>query len=734
VLKELARELETREQDLTRRSAEVDLAQRRVTEIERSITESAAELERRLAAAAAADADARQRLDDAATLREQLEVRANELRQNTLTVELEQQELERERALLERQRGELAGLRDALQHELGEREQRIRLETLAAQNAALRRRWQPLTGAAAAGIAAAVCGAIWLYWDQPRFRIETELAVSSDRSDAGQAAREHAAALLTEGRARTDGLPDEAAVQGWRRALADGRVQVCPQPDRGLVSVRVESTDPGPDGRSVHAAIAAYIRSVAFESAASSSELAADVSAPLAAEWSQVSAELDQLQCTIDERTAALAAIPSESQRSELLAQIRRAQSEFTRSGDALGLARGELLDSAGGAPQRGAVLPADIDAALAADAVYHEDLKEHSAEVRAYQTELAVAMVTLVDPLKALRDALRSLGQTLEEQRALRPAPAVSVVLEEAAARIADYEEPLAAFSRSWDEQRRQVELIRIADDVAPLVTLYSSAAESLRQILDSVRNLRDDLRQRVDELSGAEGGGTRELVVTSLLRGELAALGDRLSALMDASRAMDLRSNFRLDAHDRQLRGLRTRMSQRRQLISEQLQAAADRESRRISEDRRLRLEDQVRTLEQQREQSLAELVQRLDELAAIDARLAERRRLQLALLQDEDQLERRRLRLDQLERQLAAARPAARPPDHVEAAPLRIVQVAGVNRYRDTTAVAGAAFAVTWLSFAAFSAVTQNRRAAAAALGARPVRETPAELAPR
>lgn len=634
--------------------------------------------------------------DEAIAQREQAELRDAETRQAALAAELESQNLARERLLIEQQHHEIAGLREERERELERAARDLELRSVELRRSELAlfrgsKRW-PLRAAVLSLISGAAAAAVLLALDRPSFRAFAKLHVSS-AADPQRAGAEHAARLAGLGWLENAASSSEQArrLTGLRQArdleahvVADG------------VQLAVAGTDPQQAARIAADIAGLYEQQV---NGVQPDEVTPGYADLLARQESTQAAVAEQ-QRLLDSAQAGLAALPAAGNRDERGAELAGLRKRHDELNAALAHARQELAGVLAGGDVRGSVTPEDVELALRSDTVYQEDTKEFRVAAREYQNELAIGMVLFVDPLKTARDGARAFLEALQEQHRMGPPIPMAAALE---AMIADSESLLteaADFAQAWDAARLAVEHMRVDEDVVELVQRQSRAADDARQFTRRAEALLSEHRRRIEEMQNQGAGGTREIVVLAQLRSAVAKLEEALSPLGKGAEGPDPTANFELDARDKKLRGLRTRMTARRDAVQEQLQAAADLA---VQADRGAYTEElrvRTRAIEQERDTLVATLVERLDALREMDELAAQRQR-------HADEVDLRSAELRRLSEQstalaaaIADARRSGPAPDRVRAGPVAVEQVGGLAAARNAVLAGAAAASATWL----------------------------------
>ena len=310
----------------------------------------------------------------------------------------------------------------------------------------------------------------------------------------------------------------------------------------------------------------------------------------------------------------------------------------------------------------------------LAQDAIYQEDYKEYHAVALRYRTELAVSMVLLAEPLKLAQKALADSATLLAEQRDLNPPVDLTAALETAATEVDRLRGQFAAFAQRWrtwveDVQKMDVAADAVEPAVVELVGRQNEATGAAQELAAQAMRFVTDNGTRVDALAAEGEGSTREVVVAAVLRGDHATVKAELEVFHAAAAKTALSGNVELDTHDRQLRGLRTRLAQRRDLVKGQLQlgadrAAHDRHAAQLDEARQ-----EVRQLEQRREELVTELLATLQGAQELDAAVRAHKDLAGRLERWGAEITQLEARITGLDQKLIAARRRGPHPDRIE-----------------------------------------------------------------
>ncbi len=724
-----AERLRVRERELREQAESLREDRRRLEQIEAELARQRESAEQARDQAAAAEARTGERFAELEALTARLSAREQELAQHAHYLELDAERCYNERRLLESEREKLAALREMGERELAqvrialERGGLSKLDDSLPELMPARPRWGRMTAFAAAAAILAAAG-VW-HLDAPRFRSAAQLRIEGQDGPAAVISAEHAARIAQAD--TVEGLLAPQALDGaWRSARSSGRLQIIPATDETVVDLALVSDQEGREAgrRLVVAAAEAYAKQglVLASRARDAWRAAAE------AQRAHIVNELAHLRQAQSRRQSELEALPAGGAWADAVTQLEDARSRLGAVSDELRRQREELLAVRSHDLPRGSVSEEDAAAALSADAIFQADREEFESVSRSYQTELALAMIGVIEPAKQVRTAAQSLHATLQEQIDLRPPPAVSATLEECISRVASFDEQMAAFSVAWDAARADVERAAAGASIAQLVEAQSRGFAECQVLLTSAQGLLSDLRARVDKL-GEEGGGTREIVVSSVLRGDLTNLEQAVLGMSESAAQMDTATNFRLDAVDRQVRGLRTRLSEREQFVRAGLQERADRAAADAHAAMMRDLIEQTGGLEQERDELLAALIEQTESLQALGTAMPRRVGLGGEIERDQQEIRRLEQELARIEATLQQAESGAATQGRIAVNLLPEQRISGVYRERNTAAGGLAAFLVAWLG--CWLVTARIRRARAAAL--QPALELPAPAKP-
>ncbi len=710
---EATQRLEKSEQQLQRGLAALDAGRQQLAQAEAELAQRRAATDEAARRTADAERAAQQHRDEALALREQSEARDAETRQAGLVLEVERQEAESRHAALERAEHAFDALRaereanfTRVRHMLADRAAQLALAQRALL-AAPRRWWLRSTALATA----AALGAAWLWLGQhpPLFRATEELWIRSESptslpadgraSWAAGVLAEHSRGWLDARLLEGEQVSDEVR-RAWAGASASGRATMAADEAQmvlrlSVVGLRAEAAE-----ELARAATTAYARRV--------NSVAEDARLPRY--YRDFLLWRDELQGTLDESRrrqtadqAALAELPQPEQRAQVVADADRLQAEVGIVGTTLTEQRATLatLLSAGAPP--GAVDPNELEETLRQDSIYGEDQRELLAAGLKYRTELTVALLMATEPLKAMKQALAAYAGAVAEQRGLKPPAAVVQALEGCAGEVSAADERLATFVdqwRVWADAVQHAELARDGAEAAilELVQRQNEAAQAAHQFaLDAQKSVAND-SARLEQLS-AGSGGTREAVVAAVLRGHHTGWKAAVEKLGAAADRTALTGNVELETLDRQLRGLRTRLEQRRELVHERLQLEASRVAQERYAARLAETRGQVEELKRRREKLVSGLLGTLQQVRELDEAVRRHEELIGRLKYTTAQIARLESELATLEEKLADARRLGPKPDRVEVGRSMVAEVPQARR-RDAAIVGLGTAAATWV----------------------------------
>lgn len=699
---ELARRLqrlESLQQQLRGRAALQEDQARRLAQTQTALAGRQAAIEERLRQADATLAAATRQRESVQALHEQAEARDADVRQAHLALELEREALVQERQSLLAERERLTEQQTQCAAELAD------LRTAAPANYdASAAAPKPLAGGPrfpwrrGGGVALLVATlAAWGAWraQPPFYRVAAELSVAGAETLPAWVLAEHERRLLTPD-VVPQALGDGPLARAWTTARAEGRIEITRVADRAAVEVAACGPAAEPLRDLLERACAAYQQSARTWPLATPDTAARE---QLSRQRAALLQRVEQRQTEVDQRQARLADLPEAAQRESLRVRVAQSRGDYDALEQSLNDQQRRLSEALAAPAPRGVVAPDNYEQALAADEMYAADAREFSAVGVQYRSELIVALLLLQDPLREFHKTLTACEQIIAEQRQLQPPAAVAAALEDGAGRVAVFRERAAAFQLAWQQRLESVRAGDPQEQLAELVRQQHAAASEARQFTVDAAALAEAVRRRLDQLAEESHGDTRAGVVAAILKDALGSVTAAVGAMSRAAEQNDTAKNFRLDALDRQLRGLRTRLEHRREIIRQQMQSDADEQARRVHEAALAALRQAVAEREKRRGELVRELSQQLDELRRLDALVAQRLELeaqQRAAAAEIADLERQ---LDQLARHPALAAPAELLPP-VEIGPPRVAMLRGANRARNAALAGLAGLAATGL----------------------------------
>ncbi|MFH1748745.1 MAG: hypothetical protein ABIG44_17050 [Planctomycetota bacterium] len=688
--------LENYDEQLRGRANALEVETEQLANIETELNERRAAADKLFAEARETVSAAEKQAADAASLREEAEARDAETRQMLLSLELEQEELDQQRLALEQAQQELDGQRAAREAEY--KDIRARLAEHASQLLHADQAWLGgpqrwwLRAVGVAPLAGVLAAMLWLEWERVLYRATVELKLSGEVADPNAVLATHERHLRSTG--LIERIVDDAdSATTWRTTLATGAARVARDPERDVLEINVRLADAAAARRLLATICASYDQWVRQR------HQVMDPAAELSIKLEQLLAELEILQTKRDEQQAMLAGLTEIVRRDEFRAAVDQARGDFEQAGLSR-IEQQEQLNTLLSTPSpTGTVEPAEYQQALTDDEMYLEDISQSRVIAREYRSELAVAMLLVVDPVKDGRRLLDQFSDALSEQRDLQPPPTVAAVLEESTEEVAALARRMAAFADDWHVQLARLRQMNSAEDVVALIKQQAVAAETAGEIGRAARQLVDGLLARFNKMDDQTAGGTREVVVATVLRSELSGLTLVVDKLTEAVDQLDLSNNFQLDALDRQIRGMRRRLEHRESEVRRELQIKADEAARRDRDERIAMLQEALQAHERQRDDLITRYLAHIDELRRLDAEVARRLEIEVAVRDYDKKIAELRQDVAVIERQQSAERSALAATALV-AGEVQVQQIAGVHRERNAAYAAAAAFAATFL----------------------------------
>ncbi len=684
-----------------------DLAEREegLAEIEAELAERGKAVQEQLQEAEERKLQSDARHDEVLALRDQAEAQEAEARQLALALEIQRQTLDGEQEAVEKARAVLESLHrdretefDGIRAALDERAQEVR----AAEESVLAapRLWW-LRGSGLALVVAVAVAAGWLGLNPASYRATLDMDIESAGTNTGRVVAEHQRGLLSaDWLAGDDARGDEAEASlaaQWRQACAAGRVTAVPVADRAALRLSVSAASRAAAEELLRKTVEAYARGV-------NGRPGDDTLPPYYQDLVKRRGELGAALLAAREQhaqdEAALADLPGAEVRQLALVAAEEIDQRRATVAKELADRRAELALQVATAAPRGKIASGAAEQMLEDDAIYQEDQREFWTVALQYRSELATAMLALDQPAQTVADALMEFAGVLDEQQGMNPPESVSVVIEECAADLATARERLAAFNAEWAEWTEGVQAVDVRTDVVELVRLQNTVATAAGRLADQTGELVRQVGARIEKFSAAGTGGTREVVVGAVLRGEHLALESAVEPLRVAAVKTAQTDNYELDAHDRKLRGLRMRLTNRQRAVTERLQveadrAAADQHAAQVAELRGL-----TRELEGERERLVDAAAAKLVELRESDQAASQRDALRVRVEEVARQTAWLEERCGEVDAALIDARREGPEPDRVLVGETTST-TATPDRYRDAGLAAAGGFAITWLA---------------------------------
>jgi len=569
-----------------------------------------------------------------------------------------------------------------------------------------RRSW--LRSTILAAVAGTLVAGWWLAGNPPRYQVSVELLVSappptSTPSDAGatwgrRLLAEHRADLLDPQWLANAPLAEDVR-RVWFESWARGQGQVVV--DEEQMALRVALAGPKPD------VLERALKEVSARYAEHANQEGRDARLP--AQYLEQVLWRDELRAALEdarrrekECAARLAALPELKDRPTLAQRADTLRSELTAADARLETARAGLTTLLARDDPRGVVDETAVEDALRSDPMYAEDRRELHACAQKYRTELTVALLLVAEPLKAMQKVLNEYAAAIREQQDLRPSAALAAILNACAADVTGAAEALATFVEAWRLRVAEVQQAELSPERVETVApeLVQRQGEAARAVQDFAREAAAALGANGERLSQIVGGGsTREVVVGASLRGHHSTWSAAVEALTAAAARTTLNGNVELEALERQLRGVLTRLHQRREFVQQRLQVEADRIAREQHAEQVAAARVRVRELEGEREKIIAAILDVLTEARGADEVAAQRAELEAGRAQARMEIERLARQLGTVEERLAAAGQWATRRDRVEVGRIQTAALPEA-RYRKAVVLGLGAGAVAWL----------------------------------
>lgn len=703
-LGQLQQRLDKRDQRLAEERAALESAQADLQRRSTELDQRAAALQNERDALGQMQSEAQRQREQAEALQVQADERENEVRQAALSLELEQRNLHHAQQELDRSQEELAQLRK--QHVANAKHSRRAPEQPEAKPAPVSppplptpRRW--LRCAVLALIVGLVSAAAWFATHPKQYRAISALRIDPAPADPRAAAAFHRQNLLSDTLLADAGFSGPI-VSNWQVAIGDGRVRVVPVPGQpATLRIAVTTPQPAQARRLVDAAGEAYDHQLR-----NTPLVAVDVAARerVTAELKRVTNQLDEARAQAAELRKATPDVPDPNARATLAAELQQMQAQRAAAGQTLESLRAELAGLLAMDTPRGSVAPEQIADALAADEIYQEDRKEYHAVAMQFRSELAVAMLQLIDPAKALHNAVHQFADVLQNQEQLEPPTEIRAVLEECRSQITPFVARTQQFHTQWRQSIATIRNMDVRDNVVRLVERQNEVADRARRLADALGRSIAAIDARIDQLASEGDGSTREVVVSAVLRSEQQRLQQSLAGFAGVAQKLSLTQNIELDAHDRKLRGLRMRLTDREQAVEQQLQAAADHAARETHVAEIAGVRERLRETEQTREQTMTAMLHAMDTLREMDAATRQHQTRAQRLTQQQEKVTWLAERQAELTAELDRLDESSTTPTHVTFDAAQVETLGAAEQIRGTALAGAGGFLATWVVGAA------------------------------
>ncbi len=552
-------------------------------------------------------------------------------------------------------------------------------------------------------VAACTVGAAWLLLERPVHEVRVRLAFENDPPPSIATVSLHAGAL-----GRADLISprmDEATRTAWAGLIAARAIGATALPD-GLVELSATGENAEGLRRVLGGVAEAYAQHLREEN---TTERLALLRAAWNARCDALRGELAAAETEWSDARARIPPAPTDTQTTGCDPYALRG--EYDASLLETDAARQRLAQLQAAGPIVPFLSDDALDDALAKDAIYQEDLSELLSVWRDYRSDLTLAMVLVEDPSREMRSAVQALSTALNEQRDLQPPPPVRASLDHSVDEVETFNGALSAFLQEWPQRRSELERLEAGPEPDAVFAAREQASASAAALAEAADGLLAALGAAAEALTSSGDAGTRGSVVASLLRGEIGRLSTRVGELREALKGLSIDQNVKLDAHDRLMRSLHTRLGDRRQslmrIARDQLEAFARGEY----EQQLTSAADELAALEQRQAALLSNLLDAEQHARQTDeARQAHESAAAIAA-GIEPRVQRLRAELDAA----LAAQPTARPDSLVVRGEDRIVR-AGTLRERHALTASAIAFCFVLIATRATAGARSVHRAAA------------------
>jgi hypothetical protein len=261
----------------------------------------------------------------------------------------------------------------------------------------------------------------------------------------------------------------------------------------------------------------------------------------------------------------------------------------------------------------------------------------------------------------------------------------------------IATVQIQVKAIATSWPGWLQTAEQLDPELETATLIEIHNASADAFRQLVDGSAQLIEALGSVARTLDQA-GGGTRQRVLASLLRTDARGLTDVAATFSVAARELSISENYQLDASNRKVRGLRTRINRRQVETAERLHMEADLAASSEISAEMATLEARITELDELLQQLLVQITEQWETVQRIDVQVVQRRIPELDREAQQRRLEVLDEELSRVEQQLAELAEQAIYPDQIDTGldQQTVSMVAGNHRMQHST-LAGLAAAL-------------------------------------
>lgn len=688
----LGHELQTRDEACTQREADLLRKENALANQQQSLSQLQANVERR-------DAELNQERDELFDLRTQVESREAEARQAAAALEIERTEVDGLRVRLEQSATELEGKRAQSDREIAQVQRAIARESRRLRNASesivtAPSRWfaRSLFLSTLAGTAAALG---WFAFEQPKFRSAAHISVVSDTAEFSALAPRHIVGLSSP-MLFDDAFTNAIDQRQWERLWQNGQVRIAADPATETIRVAVTDSDPV-----IADQFATELRNT-YVDLYQPVTLTDSQSAALANSGSTIAARRQWLTNEIARVEAQREAI-AESTTRDIAAELAQARTDVQQlreeqesTLDRVRSTRSRLTALLSDEFPRGVVSESELQAALDADEMYLEDQREYDAVIAQHRRELGTALATPTESIDTFDQKLRDFQRIMREQVELKPPELVAKALEDSLAEIEETSTQLDAFRSEWREFNTRLGRVNGPREAAQALDIFDEADKAAVKMKQNAENLVRGIRARLDELRAIGGGSTREVVVMAVVHGEFNNLFSALADFVTALQSVDLAQNFKLDALDRQMRTIKTRLETRPETLKRQMQITADEDAQEAHAREIAQVRAEVQNLESKREELAARVFDALELLRTLTEESDGTQQIRaknetLTLLADQyrDEL----IKLKELPALPRSRSEVAIPQDRLVKGGVEQVQLAGADRLRNAGIAGGA-----------------------------------------